>query len=107
MMPIGKAVRAVSTATAHDDSIVRSHGKKMMMWGDFVLQHPETLTLLPDDITYLTWEYGDRSSFDHWITPFASRHLPFMVCPGILNTYRLFPDMIMAKANISKFAYQG
>jgi hypothetical protein len=28
-MPIGNAVRAVSTATAHDDSIVRSHASSV------------------------------------------------------------------------------
>jgi hypothetical protein len=89
------------------DSIVRSHGKKMMMWGDFLLQHPETFALLPPDVTYLTWEYGDQSSYDEWIKPFAGRRLPFWVCPGILNTYRLFPDLAMAKGNIDGFSRQG
>lgn len=87
--------------------IVRRHGKKMMMWGDFALQHEEVLDLLPKDITYLTWEYGDQSSYDHWIKPFADRGLSYMVCPGILNSYRMFPDMLMAKANISGFVNAG
>lgn len=89
------------------DQVIRSHGKKMMMWGDFLLEHPETFDLLPPGITYLTWEYGDQPSYDHWIKPFAARHLPYLVCPGILNTYRLFPDLAMAKANIEGFARQG
>ncbi|MBN9381410.1 MAG: family 20 glycosylhydrolase [Chitinophagaceae bacterium] len=89
------------------NQVVRSHGKSMMMWGDFLLQHPETFDLLPPDITYLTWEYGNQPSYDDWIKPFAGRHLPFLICPGILNTYRLFPDMTMARANIEGFARQG
>lgn len=87
--------------------IVKSRGKRMMMWGDIALQHEEVLEMLPKDIIYLTWEYGDKSNFDPWILPFARRNLEFMVCPGILNSYRMFPDMLMAKANIRKFLEEG
>ena len=87
--------------------IVKSHGKRMMMWGDVALQHEEILDMLPKDVIYLTWEYGDKKSFDPWIQPFVKRNLEFMVCPGILNSYRLFPDMAMAKANINGFLEQG
>lgn len=87
--------------------IVKSHGKRMMMWGDIALQHEEVLDMLPKDVIYLTWEYGDKQSFDPWIKPFVKRGLEFMVCPGILNSYRMFPDMAMAKANIKGFLEQG
>jgi hexosaminidase len=87
--------------------IVKSHGKRMMMWGDVALQHEEILDMLPKDVIYLTWEYGDKKSFDPWIQPFVKRNLEFMVCPGILNSYRMFPDMAMAKANIKGFLEQG
>ncbi|MES2374036.1 MAG: family 20 glycosylhydrolase [Bacteroidota bacterium] len=84
--------------------IVRSHNKQMMMWGDVALEHEEMLDILPRDIIYLTWEYGTQASFDKWIQPFAKRKLRFMACPGILNSYRMFPDMIMAYKNIETFA---
>lgn len=87
--------------------IVKSHGKRMMMWGDIALQHEEVLDMLPKDVIYLTWEYGDKQSFDPWIKPFVKRGLEFMVCPGILNSYRMFPDMAMARANIKGFLEQG
>lgn len=87
--------------------VVKSHGKRMMMWGDIALQHEEVLDMLPKDVIYLTWEYGDKKSFDPWIKPFTERGLEFMVCPGILNSYRMFPDMTMAKANIKGFLEQG
>jgi hypothetical protein len=88
-------------------NIVKQHGKKMMMWGDFAVAHPEVLKMLPRDIVYLTWEYGNQPDFSRWIKPFADRHLDYMVCPGILNSYRMFPDMVMARANISGFARAG
>lgn len=87
--------------------VVKSHGKKMMMWGDVALQHEEVLDMLPKDVIYLTWEYGDKKDFDPWIQPFVKRGLEFMVCPGILNSYRMFPDMAMAKANINGFLEAG
>lgn len=87
--------------------VVTKHHKKMMMWGDIALQYKEIPDLLPRDIIYLTWEYGDQQSYARWIQPFADRKLEFMVCPGILNSYRLFPDMVMAKANIAGFLAAG
>jgi hexosaminidase len=83
--------------------VVKSHKKQLMMWGDIALEHEEMLDILPKDIIYLTWEYGSQASFDKWIKPFASRKLRFMACPGILNSYRMFPDVVMASKNIEGF----
>lgn len=87
--------------------VVKKNGKKLMMWGDIVLQHEEILDMLPKDIVYMTWEYGDPQSYGKWIDPFVKRNLSFMVCPGILNTNRLFPDLAIAKANINGFINEG
>lgn len=89
------------------NSIVQKHKKKLMLWGDIAIQHVEILDLLPKDLTWLTWEYGTPASFDKWIKPFSKRGLPFMVCPGILNSNRLFPDHEMAVKNIAGFAKAG
>ncbi|MBE9598048.1 family 20 glycosylhydrolase [Pedobacter sp. MC2016-24] len=87
--------------------VLKKNGKQLMMWGDIALQHEEILDLLPKDITYMTWEYGDPATYDKWIDPFVKRQLQFMVCPGILNTNRLFPDLAIAKANINGFIHAG
>ncbi|MEO7043726.1 MAG: glycoside hydrolase family 20 zincin-like fold domain-containing protein [Ferruginibacter sp.] len=87
--------------------VIKRHGKTMIMTGDFPIDHEEVLDMLPKDIIYLTWEYGDQASYKKWIQPFASRQLHYMVCPGILNTYRMFPDMVMAKNNIRGFTQAG
>lgn len=87
--------------------VVKKNGKKLMMWGDIALQHEEILDMLPKDIVYMTWEYGDPKSYGKWIDPFVKRNLQFMVCPGILNTNRLFPDLAIAKANINGFINEG
>jgi hexosaminidase len=87
--------------------VVKKNGKQLMMWGDIALQHEEILDMLPRDIIYMTWEYGDPQSYSKWIDPFVKRNLKFMVCPGILNTNRLFPDLAIAKANINGFINEG
>ncbi|MBO9633011.1 MAG: family 20 glycosylhydrolase [Chitinophagaceae bacterium] len=89
------------------DGILQKHQKKMMLWGDFAIQHEEVLDMLPKDLTWLTWEYGIPASFDKWTQPFSKRGLSFMVCPGILNSNRLFPDHEMAVKNITAFAKAG
>ncbi len=87
--------------------VLKKNGKQLMMWGDIALQHEEILDLLPKDIIYLTWEYGDQQSFDAWIKPFVKRGLRFVVCPGVVNSNRLFPDLQMAKANINGLLEAG
>ncbi|MFT3824657.1 MAG: glycoside hydrolase family 20 zincin-like fold domain-containing protein [Chitinophagaceae bacterium] len=88
-------------------NVVKKHNKTMMMWGDIALQNDTILDLLPKDIVYLTWEYGNQASYDAWIKPFTQRGLSYMVCPGVLNSYRMFPDMIMAAGNIDGFTRAG
>jgi hexosaminidase len=87
--------------------VLKKHNKKMMLWGDVALQHEKIMDMLPKDVIYLTWEYGDAKNYDRWIKPFATRGLEFMVCPGVLNSYRMFPDMVMAKSNIKGFSKAG
>lgn len=87
--------------------VLKKQNKQLMMWGDIALQHEEILDRLPKDIIYLTWEYGDQKSYDTWIQPFVRRGLKFIVCPGIVNSNRLFPDLVMAKGNIGGFLKAG
>jgi len=87
--------------------VVKKKGKQLMMWGDIALEHEEVLDMLPKDVIYLTWEYGEKSSYANWIDPFVRRGLKYVVCPGVLNSYRMFPDMVMARANIDGFVSEG
>ncbi|PWG81466.1 family 20 glycosylhydrolase [Pararcticibacter amylolyticus] len=87
--------------------ILRRNNKRMMMWGDVALQHPEIISLLPRDAVMMTWEYGDKASFSSWIDPFVSSRLDYMVCTGVLNSLRLFPDYGQAIPNIRNFTREG
>ncbi len=86
--------------------IVRGKGKTPMLWADIVMKYPGIMEQLPRDLVYLPWEYGGAESFERWIKPFADAGRSFMVCPGVLNSGRIYPDMRAARAN-NRFITEG
>ncbi len=87
--------------------ILRQNNKRMMLWGDIALAHPEIIDMLPSDAVVMSWEYGDQKSFSEWIEPFAQKGMDYFVCPGVLNSLRLFPDYEQALPNIRNFIREG
>ncbi len=89
------------------DLLKDKHKKRMMMWGDIILQHPDKLEQIPKDTVMLTWGYGARESFEHQILPFTGSGYEFFVCPGISNWSRILPDFGVATTNIRNFVRDG
>jgi hypothetical protein len=89
------------------DLLRDKHGKRMMMWGDIILQHPNNLQDIPKDTLMLTWGYDARASFDDQIVPFAKSGYEFFVCPGVNNWSRILPDFGVAATNIHHFVRDG
>lgn len=86
---------------------VQKNGKTPGLWGDMLLKHPEVIDKLPDGTTVFTWNYQDRENFDDFILPFSTRGVPFIVTPGVVNSYRVWPDLKEAQNNIGRFSYEG
>ena len=61
---------------------VRSRGKRMQFWGDIIIQHPELVAELPQDVIALEWGYDANHPFDEHCAQFAAAGLDFYVCPG-------------------------
>ena len=74
------------------DLLKDKYGKRMMMWGDIILHHPENLKEIPTDTIMLTWGYHAEDSFENQIIPFAKSGYEFFVCPGVNNWNRILPD---------------
>ncbi len=89
------------------DLLKEKYGKRMMMWGDIILGHPDKLDLVPKDTILLTWGYGPRESFEHQILPFVQSGYEFFVCPGVSNWSRILPDFGVATTNIYHFVRDG
>lgn len=86
---------------------VQKEGKIPALWGDVLLQYPSIIDKLPDSTVVFTWNYAARENFDEFITPFSSRNISFVVTPGIVNSYKLWPDLHEAEINISNFSFEG
>lgn len=61
----------------------QSLGKKVMMWADILLEHPETIGELPDDVMFLNWYYHkDAEQMERMISTLANLGCKQIVCPG-------------------------
>ncbi len=79
---------------------LKKYNKRMIMWADVAMQHPEILDLLPKDIIMTAWNYGVHDSYSAFINPITSKGFETLVSPGILNSRRLMPDYNIVIANI-------
>lgn len=87
--------------------LAKKYGKRMMMWGDIILQHPDRLAEIPRDTIMLTWGYDARDNFEKQIVPFKESGYEFFVCPGVSNWSRILPDFNVATTNIAHFVRDG
>jgi hypothetical protein len=89
------------------DLLRDKHNKRMMMWGDIILQHPGNLTEIPKDTIMLIWGYDSRANFESQILPFSKSGYEFFVCPGVSDWNRILPDFGVAITNIQNFVRDG
>jgi hypothetical protein len=54
----------------------------MQFWGDIIVQHPELVSELPNEIIALEWGYEDYQPQAENCAQFAAAGIPFYVCPG-------------------------
>lgn len=88
-------------------ALLQKYGKRMMMWGDIALLHPEIVQKLPQDTILLSWGYGAAPSYERAIAPFVKAGFEFMVCPGVSCWSRIFPDYDNAFVNIQNYVRDG
>jgi len=83
-----------------------SHRKQLMIWADFVHNHPERIAEFGKDVVFLDWWYEAEHDFDK-VRRFAENGLSFWVCPGTSSWNCLFPRMENALTNITRWADAG
>jgi hypothetical protein len=88
------------------NGLARKYGKRMMIWGDIVLKHPELIPEVPGDVLLLNWGYGQNHKFETtWKFKRARRE--HWVCPGTSAWQAVWPLMEKACLNIERFAAVG
>lgn len=83
------------------------HGRRMMFWGDIIMQHPELIAEVPRDVTALEWGYEADHRYDVDTKAFRKAGLPYYVCPGTGSWISLIGRTDNAMENIRSAATQG
>ena len=87
--------------------LVEKHGKRMNMWADVVLQHPEHLDLVPRDIVMLNWDYAAQGRRFKFCKNIAAAGFPLIVCPGTSGWQTHGTRLDNAIQNVANFVKLG
>ena len=82
------------------------YGRRIQIWGDILLHHPDLMAELPEDITLLDWYYEAADEYPTAYT-FGASGRTFWVCPGVSSWNTLFPRLRNANINIRNFVRDG
>jgi hypothetical protein len=83
------------------------HGKRMNMWADIVLDHPEVLGDWPHDTVMLNWDYHPQGGRIPRTKEIVDRGLACVVCPGTNAWGSHGCRLRMGQENIRAFAAEG
>jgi hypothetical protein len=87
--------------------LLRPYNRRLMMWGDIALNHPELINQIPKEMIVMNWAYGPRDTYAPRIKPFKDAGLEQFVCPSVWNFNLIFPNNENAIANIRNFVRDG
>jgi hexosaminidase len=86
---------------------VTKRGRRMMFWGDIILNHPELIKSLPKNVIALNWGYEATHPFEKDAATFAKSKVPFYVCPGTATWMTMIGRHDTAFANLRLAAEAG
>lgn len=84
--------------------LCRRHGKRMNMWADIVLDHPEIIPDIPKDIVMLNWDYYPEARNMRRTHEISDAGLAALCCPGTNGWGSHGTRMDQAVANVARFA---
>jgi hypothetical protein len=87
--------------------VLKSQGKRVMMWGDIAAKDSAITMRLPKDIMMLIWSYSPSDSYVDMIEPFERQGFEFMVAPGMSMWGSVFPSEETYTKNIANLVRDG
>lgn len=87
-------------------NICKKNDKKVMMYGDIILSHPEILERIPKDIIIVDWHYFPRFEYPSTQT-FSEAGFNYIVSPTVWNFNASFPESFLAIPNIETLTRSG
>ncbi len=95
-------------------TMLAQKNKKMMMWGDIVMRHPELISQIPKDVTLLDWGYESSYPYEKHCKILQASGLDYMVCPGTNSwtsitgrTDNMLATIEVATINAVKYGAKG
>jgi len=85
---------------------VKAKDKKVMMWADILLKHPEVIEEIPEDTIFLNWNY-QAAPPEATVVKFKELGRKQIVCPGTTTWNRLCERVEVEEKNISLMAEYG
>lgn len=85
---------------------VKGKGKIPMVWSDVLLQHPETVKELPEDVIFLNWNYS-QSPDEEGVKFFENVNRTQAVCSGTWDWSRVCENTDWGTKNITKLTEYG
>jgi len=85
---------------------VKKFDKEVMFWGDIILNYPELLKEIPEDVICLNWNYSPKAEEDKTRIIAESGRQQY-VCPGVWGWDKLLNDMNTSFENIKRIVQYG
>lgn len=86
---------------------VKLRGKRMMFWGDIIINSPELIPELPKDIIALEWGYEADYPFQEHCENYKAAGIDFYVCPGTSSWCSVLGRTDNMKENLLNAAESG
>ncbi|RJP73982.1 MAG: hypothetical protein C4539_00775 [Ignavibacteriales bacterium] len=87
-------------------AIIKKYNKKVLMYGDELLNHPENIKELPADLTVVDWHYRAEEKYPS-VKLFKESGLNYYVSPSVWNFPTTFPTNYNAFPNIKYLTKAG
>lgn len=86
--------------------ICKKYGKKVLIYGDIILNHPEILEMIPKDIIIVDWHYRPDNDYPSTKT-IKEAGFNYFVSPSVWNFVTSFPINSLAIPNIKYLIKAG
>lgn len=84
----------------------KANNKKVLMYGDVILNHTDILNLIPKDVIIVDWHYGATKKYIS-TDIFKNAGFEFIVSPSVWNFRTTFPTYQIALPNIKTIIHDG
>jgi len=85
---------------------LKNRGKKVLMYGDVLIHHPEIFKYLPEDIIIVDWNYSLIDRY-YSLDVLNENNRKYIVCAGLYNWVNPVPNFYFAWLNISNYFRQA